>query len=248
MRSCGTYGSTRCTRCTGAPTSPARIPGGCTMLSYFLSPATREAYWSGGCDLVPNHFSEMPHLLRTETRCSIVLAAVSAPDRHGYFSLGTNAEYVAALIGRVPFYVEVNARMPQTRGRNQIHSSQRALSGHRDLGIHTELLSDGIVELVERGVVTGARKTLHPNRIVTTFALGTQRLYDWTAARRSSCCTRRPAPARVASGFTSAKGPSSPPQERCRPRRHRVGHRQASRSLARRSGLCAHRHRAPGAS
>jgi acyl-CoA hydrolase len=55
----------------------------------------------------------------------------------------------------------------------------RALRGHRDLGIHTELLSDGIVELVERGVVTGARKTLHPNRIVTTFALGTQHLYDW---------------------------------------------------------------------
>jgi acyl-CoA hydrolase len=54
-----------------------------------------------------------------------------------------------------------------------------ALDGHRDLGIHTELLSDGIVDLVERGVVTGTRKSLRPNKIVTTFALGTERLYDW---------------------------------------------------------------------
>jgi acyl-CoA hydrolase len=41
------------------------------------------------------------------------------------------------------------------------------------------LLSDGIVDLVERGVITGTRKTLRPNKIVTTFALGTSRLYDW---------------------------------------------------------------------
>ncbi len=54
-----------------------------------------------------------------------------------------------------------------------------SLTGHRDLGIHTELLSDGVIDLVERGVVTGARKTLRPNKIVTTFALGTARLYDW---------------------------------------------------------------------
>ena len=207
------------------------FPGRLSHVSYFLSPATRQAYWSGGCDLVPNHFSEMPHLLQTETRCSIVLAAASAPDRHGYFSLGTSAEYVAPLIGRVPFFLEVNPRMPRTHGLNQVHVSQvlgwsegerplvevpqahpddrdraiaaaivdrvpdgatlqvgiggipnavlSALGGHRDLGIHTELLSDGIVDLVERGVVTGTRKTLRPNKLVTTFALGTQRLYDW---------------------------------------------------------------------
>ena len=45
-------------------------------------------------------------------------------DRHGYFSLGTNADYVAALIGRVPFFLEVNPRMPRTFGENQIHVSQ----------------------------------------------------------------------------------------------------------------------------
>ncbi len=49
----------------------------------------------------------------------------------------------------------------------------------RDLGVHTELFSDGIIDLVEAGVLTGARKTLHPGKIVAGFILGSQRLYDW---------------------------------------------------------------------
>ena len=55
------------------------------------------------------------------------------------------------------------------------------LSGHQDLGVHTELFSDGFVDLVEQGVVTGTRKTTHRNTIITTNALGTQRLYDFVS-------------------------------------------------------------------
>lgn len=54
-----------------------------------------------------------------------------------------------------------------------------ALGQHRDLGIHTEMFSDGVVDLVERGVVTGARKRVHPGRIVSSFVMGTRRLYDF---------------------------------------------------------------------
>jgi len=54
-----------------------------------------------------------------------------------------------------------------------------ALADHRDLGVHTELLSDGVVELVERGIVTGVRKALNRTKTVGTFALGTRRLYDF---------------------------------------------------------------------
>lgn len=50
----------------------------------------------------------------------------------------------------------------------------------RDLGIHTELFSDGVIELVERGVLTNARKTLHNGKIVAGFVIGSKRLYDWT--------------------------------------------------------------------
>ena len=54
-----------------------------------------------------------------------------------------------------------------------------ALGGHRELGIHTELLSDGAIDLIEQGVVTGVRKVRRPGKVVTTFALGTRRLYDF---------------------------------------------------------------------
>jgi acyl-CoA hydrolase/GNAT superfamily N-acetyltransferase len=49
----------------------------------------------------------------------------------------------------------------------------------RDLGIHTELLTDRIVDVIEAGVVTNARKTLHPDKAVCSFCLGTRRLYDF---------------------------------------------------------------------
>jgi acyl-CoA hydrolase len=54
-----------------------------------------------------------------------------------------------------------------------------ALTDHSDLGVHTELLSDGIVDLVESGVVNGIKKRLNRTKTVGTFALGTQRLHDF---------------------------------------------------------------------
>ena len=45
-------------------------------------------------------------------------------DEHGYFSLGTQADYVSSFIGKVPFFLEVNKQMPRTFGENQIHISQ----------------------------------------------------------------------------------------------------------------------------
>ena len=200
-------------------------------ISYFLSHHTRKAFFEGGCDLVPNHFSEVPAILRSCTKDPLVLAAASPMDRHGYFSLGTNCDYAAPFIGAVPFFLEVNERMPRTFGRNQVHRSQVAgwvevdrplvevapstpsvvderigrlvaeripngatiqagigsipnaliaeLHDHRDLGVHTELLSDALIALIEQGVVTGVRKRLAPGKVVTTFALGTQVLYDF---------------------------------------------------------------------
>lgn len=53
------------------------------------------------------------------------------------------------------------------------------LKGHKHLGIHSEMFSDGIIDLVERGVIDGEKKTLHPGKIVAGFMLGTKRLYDF---------------------------------------------------------------------
>jgi 4-hydroxybutyrate CoA-transferase len=55
----------------------------------------------------------------------------------------------------------------------------RALHGKRDLGIHTEMFTDTVVDLVESGVVTGSRKEVNRGKIVATFMMGTKRLYDF---------------------------------------------------------------------
>ena len=53
------------------------------------------------------------------------------------------------------------------------------LTDKKDLGIHTEMFSDGVVELVERGVINNTKKTLHPGKLIATFLMGTRRLYDF---------------------------------------------------------------------
>ncbi len=55
----------------------------------------------------------------------------------------------------------------------------KCLSGHKDLGVHTEMLSDGIISLVEKDVINNKKKHIHPNKSVTSFALGTRKLYDY---------------------------------------------------------------------
>jgi acyl-CoA hydrolase len=74
-----------------------------THVSHYLGPGCRQAYWNGECELVPAHFSEVPRLLREHTRHTLMLAAASLPDEHGYFSLGTNADFGLQVgVGRIP--------------------------------------------------------------------------------------------------------------------------------------------------
>lgn len=200
-------------------------------VSYFLSSVTRPCFAAGTIDLVPNNFSEMRAILKDRTTDPLVIAAASPPDRHGYFSLGLNADYTASFVGRARFFLEANRQVPRTFGRNQVHISQvvgwteadyplvevppatisaadvriaasvaervpdratvqvgigsipnailAALRDHTDLGVHTELISDGVMDLVDRGVVTGVAKELNRTKTVGTFALGSQQLYDF---------------------------------------------------------------------
>ncbi|MGL5439009.1 MAG: acetyl-CoA hydrolase/transferase family protein [Filifactoraceae bacterium] len=53
------------------------------------------------------------------------------------------------------------------------------LQEKKDLGIHTEMFSDGVLELIRKGVITGKKKTLHPEKMVSTFLMGSQDLYDF---------------------------------------------------------------------
>jgi acyl-CoA hydrolase len=53
------------------------------------------------------------------------------------------------------------------------------LNDRKDLGVHSEIISDSLLPLIERGVITGARKTLHPYKVIAGFGLGTRRLYEF---------------------------------------------------------------------
>ena len=53
------------------------------------------------------------------------------------------------------------------------------LAEKKDLGVHTEMFSDGLIDLIEAGVVNNSKKTFHPGKILATFCIGTKRLYDY---------------------------------------------------------------------
>lgn len=200
-------------------------------VSYFLSGATRKVYQQAKIDLIPNNFHEVPRMLKKTTKMSMIMTVASPMDEHGYFTFGTQADYISEFVGEVPFVLEVNEHMPRTFGQNQIHISQVAgfvehhtplteekagpvgdkdlliastiiqdiqngdtlqigigsvpnavismLKDHRNLGIHTEMLPDGVVDLVEAGAVDGTRKFTNRGKMITTFALGSKKLYDF---------------------------------------------------------------------
>lgn len=89
------------------------------------------------------------------------------------------------------------------------------LGGRDDLGVHSEMISDGVMRAVEAGVVTGRFKTLHRRKVVTTFVLGSRELYDWVdenphveAITRTISSSR---PATTASSRSTRRSPSTSP-------------------------------------
>lgn len=205
-------------------------------ITYFMNGFARKAYLNGTCELIPNHFHQMPKLLEKTAKNPIILCQASPMDDKGYFSLGTEADYAAYFIGKIPFILQVNENMPRTYGDNQIHISQilgyikhdvplfalppaevtetdkkiagyiaeriengstlqvgiggipnavvSLLKDHQNLGIHTEMLTDGIAELMQLGVINGAKKKTHPGKVVATFAFGTENLYRFIHENR----------------------------------------------------------------
>lgn len=55
----------------------------------------------------------------------------------------------------------------------------KCLGNHKDLGMHTEMFSDGVIDLFENDIINNIKKKIHPNKLVTAFALGTNRLYNY---------------------------------------------------------------------
>jgi acyl-CoA hydrolase len=85
------------------------------------------------------------------------------------------AEQVARYVADI---IEDGATLQVDLGRIP-NEALKHLKHRRNLGIHSNVITDGVLDLIKAGVVTGARKTLHPGRVVASFCLGTRELYDF---------------------------------------------------------------------
>ncbi|WP_242009155.1 acetyl-CoA hydrolase/transferase family protein [Robertkochia solimangrovi] len=91
----------------------------------------------------------------------------------------TEVTETEALVGRnIASLIEDGATLQMGIG-NIPDAVLRNLTGHQRLGVHTEMFSDGILPLVEKGVITGEEKGVKKGKIVTCFAMGSGRLYDF---------------------------------------------------------------------
>ena len=199
----------------------------------FIGSNMRKAVQEGRADYTPVFLSEVPALFRDGTLpIDVALIQVSAPDKHGFVSLGVSVDATrAAVLNAKHVIAQVNRNMPRTHGDGLIHVNSlhamvevdapipeifakdptdveraigrniaelvedratiqvgigaipnavlAALTGHKDLGVHSEMFSDGLIPLIEKGVVTGRYKKLHPGKVVSGFVIGTRKLYDF---------------------------------------------------------------------
>lgn len=202
--------------------------------SLFVSANVREWVNSPYGDYVPVFLSEIPYLFTNGILpLDVAIVHVSAPDKHGYCTLGTSIDAAwTAMRTAKKVIAQVNPKMPRTHGDTHVHISKfaamvwheaalpevdysskmdevslkigenvagliedgstlqmgigsipdavlRYLGNHKGLGIHTEMFSDGVIPLVESGVITNEHKKIRPGKIVSTFTIGTRKLYDF---------------------------------------------------------------------
>ena len=186
----------------------------------------------GWMEFVPATFHQVGRLLTEHVDPQCFMATVSPMDRHGYFSLGTNADYGASVIRKAgKVILEVNRNMPRTFGECLVHISEvdaivehdallmesspspvsgtdrqiarrvaeyiddgdtlqmgiggvpnavlGMLANHKDLGLHSELFSPAMVDLIDAGVINGRRKSWMQHRHVFTLAIGDRRMFDF---------------------------------------------------------------------
>jgi acetyl-CoA hydrolase len=111
------------------------------------------------------HLSEIDYLVEGDEELTEVICEppdeVAARIGHHVVSLIEDGATVQTGIGTVP---------------NAVLAS---LGGHKRLGVHTEMFSDGLVDLIEAGVVDCSAKTYHPGKVVSAFVMGSRRLYDY---------------------------------------------------------------------
>ncbi len=200
--------------------------------TFFIGPGTREALAEGRADYIPIMLSEIPRLIKSgRLRVDVALIQLSAPDEHGFCSLGVSVDITKAATEAAGLVIaQLNPKMPRTLGDGFVHLDDldlivecdepileysypaadavqmkvaeniaklvenestlemgigtipdavlKFLVDRKDLGVHTEVFSDGIMDLIEKGVINNRKKTIHPGKIISSFAMGSARLYQ----------------------------------------------------------------------
>lgn len=114
------------------------------------------------------HIDKMDHIIQVD--CIISEHAMGA---------GADDAVVEQIAGHISGLIPDGATMQLGIGAIP-DAVLKHLFEKKDLGVHSELISDGVIDLVEAGgVVNGSRKSLHPGKIICGFLLGTRRLYEW---------------------------------------------------------------------
>jgi acyl-CoA hydrolase/GNAT superfamily N-acetyltransferase len=218
-----------------APYTEERFKSNFRHNSFFIGNSTRDAVNKGLADYTPIFLSEVPGLFtRKIVPIDVALIQTSAPDDHGYLSLGVSVDIVKAAVEQASVVVaQVNSCMPRTHGDGYIHISNvdfivphdepimeytfpedahpeasheigkyvaRLIqdgdtlqigygrlpdailinfAGKKHLGVHTELISNGLAELMKMGVVDNSRKTVDRGKTIAAFCMGTKDTYDF---------------------------------------------------------------------
>lgn len=123
-------------------------------------------------DRMPRTFGEST--IHVEDATAIVEASMPLPE----FDQGEITSTHRAIGGHVAALIPDGATLQIGVGGIP-EAVLEGLRGHKDMGVHTEMFSDGLVNLIESGVVNNSRKTLHPHKVITSFVMGSQRVYDF---------------------------------------------------------------------
>ena len=184
-----------------APYADPKFEGVFQLDSLFVGANVRKVTQSGYADYIPIFLSETQKLYRSgAVPCNVAMIQVCPPDKHGYVSLGTSVDATLAAIECADHVIAVvNKYVPRAFGQAMIPLSKidlfvqddqplvgaipnavlAQLGNHKNLGIHTEMFADGVLPLVRKGVINGEAKKTDPGKMVSTFLMGSQEVYNF---------------------------------------------------------------------
>ncbi len=198
---------------------------------FFVGSNDREAVRQGKAQYIPISIAHLPGLIEQgRIPIDVALIQVSAPNEHGFVSLGVSVDItLAATLRAKTVIAELNPNMPFTHGSSSISLDKidylvhvdtpiaeyvhdpadkvaqqiaryvariisddstlhiglgkipnemlKYLYNRKNLGIHSDVITEPLVDLIQKGVITGDKKSNHRGQVVTSFCMGTRRLY-----------------------------------------------------------------------